>query len=113
MKKIEAYIQPFMLQKVVDGLHEIHIHGMSIYEIKGFGKERDESYPHHFDNFTEEFTPKVKIELICMDEDVSKIAKVIEKYAHTGRKGDGKIIIYDSIEKLISIRTSEEGEQAI
>ena len=113
MKKIEAYIQPFMLQKVTDGVHQIHIHGMSVIEIKGFGKEKDESYPHHSGDYAVEFTPKVKIEIICQDEDVEKIVEVIKKNAHTGRRGDGKIIIYNSIERIVSIRTSEENKKAI
>lgn len=113
MKKIEAYIQPFMLQKVTDSLHEIHIHGMTVYEVKGFGREKDESYPHHSSDSVVEFTPKVKIEIICNEQDTDKIIEVIRKNAHTGRRGDGKIIVYDSIKKMVSIRTSEEGEQVI
>ena len=113
MKKIEAYIQPFMLQKVTDGLHKIHIHGMSVWEVKGFGKEKDESYPHHSKDYAVEFTHKIKIEIICRDGDAEKIVEVIRENAHTGRKGDGKIFIYKSIEKAISIRSSEEGDKAI
>ncbi|OGS43203.1 MAG: transcriptional regulator [Elusimicrobia bacterium RIFOXYD2_FULL_34_15] len=113
MKKIESYIQPFMLQKVIDGLHEIHIHGMTVSEVKGFGKEKDESYPHHSGDYVVEFTPKVKIEIICRNKDTDEIIEVIKKTAHTGRQGDGKIIVYNSIEKVVSIRTSEEGEKAI
>ena len=113
MKKVEAYIQPFMLQKVTDGLHQIHIHGMSVSEIKGFGKEKDEAYPHHSRDYAVEFTPKIKLEIICHDEEVEKIIDAIKKNAHTGRKGDGKIIVCDSIEKIVSIRTSEENEKAI
>lgn len=113
MKRIEAYIQPFMLQKVTDGLHEIHIHGMTVYEVKGFGREKDASYPHHSRDYVVEFTPKIKIEVLCNDEDVNKIVGVIVKTAHTGRQGDGKIIVVDSIEKIVSIRTSEEGEKAV
>ncbi|OGS21005.1 MAG: transcriptional regulator [Elusimicrobia bacterium RIFOXYA2_FULL_40_6] len=113
MKKIEAYIQPFMLQKVTDALHEIHIHGMTVYEVKGFGKEKDASYPHHSSDYVVEFTPKVKIEIICSDQNTDSIVEAIKKTAHTGRQGDGKIVVYDSIEKVVSIRTSEEGEKAI
>lgn len=110
MKKIEAYIQPFMLQKVTDGLHEVHIHGMTVCEVKGFGKEKDASYPHHSRDYAVEFTPKVKIEILCNDADASRIAEVIRRTAHTGRQGDGKIIVYGAIEKVVSIRTAEEGE---
>ena len=113
MKKIEAYIQPFMLQKVTDGLHQVHVHGMSVSEVKGFGKEKDESYPHHSRDYVLEFTHKVKLEIICQDGDVDKIVEVIKENAHTGRRGDGKIFVYNSIEKAVSIRTFEEGESAI
>ncbi|MCB9757007.1 MAG: P-II family nitrogen regulator [Candidatus Omnitrophica bacterium] len=112
MKKIEAYIQPFMLRKVVDALMAIHIHGMSVIEAKGFGKEKDESYPHHVADYVIDFTPKTKIEIICNDDQSLKIIETIQKSAHTGRKGDGKLFITD-IQKAVSIRTGEENEHAI
>lgn len=112
MEKIEAYIQPFMLQKVTDALHKIHIHGMSICEIKGFGKEKDESYPHHAGDYVIEFTPKIKIEIICYDKEVDQIVECIKEHARTGRKGDGKIFV-TNVGKAISIRTGETGNQAI
>lgn len=112
MKKIEAYIQPFLLRKVTDKLHEIHIHGMTIIEAKGFGKEKDESYPHHAIDYAVDFTPKTKIEIICPDEMCDRIIETIQKSAHTGRKGDGKIFVV-SIEEAISIRTGESSDKAI
>lgn len=112
MKEIKAYIQPFMLQKVTDALHKIHVHGMSVSEIKGFGKEKDEAYPHHSSDYIAEFTPKNRIEIICCDEDADQIIECIKKHAHTGRKGDGKIFV-KNIEKAVSIRTGETGNQAI
>jgi len=112
MKEIKAYIQPFMLQKVTDALHKIHVHGMSTCEIKGFGKEKDEAYPHHSRDYVVEFTPKVKIEIICPDEDAEGIVEAIKKNAHTGRKGDGKIFVA-SIEKAVSIRTGKTGDSVI
>ena len=111
MKKIEAYIQPFMLHKVVDALRAIHIHGMSVIEAKGFGKEKDESYPHHTVDYVVDFTPKAKIEIVCNDDQSTKIAATIQEAAHTGRKGDGKIFISD-LEKAINIRTGQEDETA-
>lgn len=112
MKEVKAYIQPFMLQKVTDALHKIHVHGMSACEIKGFGKEKDEAYPHHSRDYVVEFTPKVKIEIICPDKDVEDIVEAIKKNAHTGRKGDGKIFV-TSVEQAISIRTGKAGDKAI
>lgn len=112
MKEIKAYIQPFMLQKVTDALHEIHVHGMSVSELKGFGKEKDEGYPQHGREAVVEFTPKVKIEIVCPDEECKTIAETIREAAHTGRRGDGKIFI-TPVEEAISIRTGERGKQAI
>lgn len=112
MKEIKAYIQPFMLQKVTDALHEIHIHGMSVGEIKGFGKEKDEGYPHHSRDHVTEFTPKMKIEIICLDDEVSKIVDTIRRSGHTGRKGDGKIVVTD-VEKVFSIRNNDVDERAV
>jgi nitrogen regulatory protein P-II 1 len=112
MKKIEAYIQPFMLRKVVDALRAIHIHGMSVIEAKGFGKEKDESYPHHTADYIVDFTPKTKIEIVCNDDQSSKIVETIQKSAHTGRKGDGKIIV-TNVEKVLSIRNNGVNDLAI
>lgn len=112
MKKIEAYIQPFMLDKVEDALRGISIQGMSIFEAKGFGRQRDESYPHHASDSAVDFTPKTKIEIICIDSDCEKIVDVIRTSSHTGRKGDGKIFVYDVV-KAVSIRSGKEGEGAI
>ena len=112
MKKIEAYIQPFMLRKVVDALMAIHIHGMSVIEAKGFGKEKDESYPHHTADYVVDFTPKTKIEIVCNDEQSTKIMETIQGSAHTGRKGDGKIIV-TNVEEVLSIRNKDVNEQAI
>jgi nitrogen regulatory protein PII len=106
MKKIEAYIQPFMLIKVTDALRDIHVHGMSVIDAKGFGREKDESHPHHANNVND-FTPKTKIEIICSEEDSERIIETIQKTAHTGRKGDGKVFV-THIDKAISIRTGQE-----
>lgn len=112
MKQIHAYIQPFMLDKVVAALKTLHIHGMSVVEARGFGREKDQSYPHLYVDDTIQFTPKMKIEIVCLDQDVEKIVEAIQNNAHTGRKGDGKIFI-SSLEESISILTGERGEKAI
>ena len=112
MKQIPAYIQPFMLDKVVAALKTLHIHGMSVVEARGFGREKDQSYPHLYVDDTIQFTPKLKIEIVCLDQDMEKIVEAIQKNAHTGRKGDGKIFI-SNLEESISILTGERGEKAI
>ena len=112
MKEIKAYIQPFMLQKVTDALHKIHVRGISISELKGCGREKDESYPHHTREAVIEFTPKVKIEIVCPDEECEQIVKTIREVAHTGRRGDGKIFV-STINDAVSIRTGDRGNNAI
>ena len=112
MKKIEAYIQPFMLSKVVHALRAVHIHGMSVVDAKVFGKEKYESYPHHNVDHLTDFTTKTRNEIVCLDEDHKKIIEAIRQSAHTGRKGDGKIFI-SNLEYAVSIRNGKENEEAI
>jgi nitrogen regulatory protein P-II 1 len=112
MKKVEAYVQTFMLNKVEDALREMHIHGMTVMDVRGFGREKDASYPHHIVDDAVNFTPKVKVEIICPDADCDGIVETIKKSAHTGRKGDGKIFVYD-VQKAVSILNGKQGEDAI
>lgn len=112
MKKIEAYVQPFMLRKVEDALRSIHIHGMTVIDVRGFGKEKDEHYPHSVADYSVEFTPKTKIEIICQDVQFNQIVKTIRQAAYTGRRGDGKIFV-SAIQEVMSIRTGERGENAV
>ena len=112
MMEIKAYIQPFMLNKVETALKKLHIHGMSVCDVRGFGREKDESFPHYYRDYVVEFTPKVKIEIVCPDEDLNKIVECIRLNAHTGRIGDGKIFVTKVI-LAKSIRTGDEGEMAI
>jgi nitrogen regulatory protein P-II 1 len=112
MKEIRAYIQPFMLQKVTDALRKIHVRGMSVSEMKGFGREKDESYPHHTGDYVVEFVPKVRIEIICGDDQAKTIIETIQNTAHTGRKGDGKIFVFEVLEAT-SILTGKKGSDAI
>ncbi len=112
MKKIEAYIQPFMLGKIEAALRADHLHGMTVLEARGFGKEKDESYAHHETDFLTVFTPKVKIEIYCDDDEADKISGIIRTNAFTGRRGDGKIFI-STVEHAISIRTGENDNNVV
>jgi nitrogen regulatory protein PII len=112
MKLVQAYIQPFMLPKVLRELHDIHVRGMTMLEVKGFGREKDESYPHQASDFAVDFTPKVRLELLCHDEEVDEIVSALSRSAHTGRGGDGKVFVTE-IGRIRSIRTGEEAEKAI
>lgn len=112
MKKIEAYIQPFMLQKVLRELQASHVHGLTVMDVRGFGREKDESYPHHASEYAVDFTPKVKLELLCRDRDADGLVAAILHAAHTGRRGDGKVLV-TTFDRVVSIRTKDEGEGAI
>ena len=112
MKRVEAYIQPFMLTRVLRELRDVHVHGLTVMDVRGFGREKDESYPHHSADFAVDFTPKVKLELLSQDEQVEAIVEAILKGAHSGRKGDGKVFV-TNVERAVSVRSRETGDAAI
>jgi nitrogen regulatory protein P-II 1 len=112
MKRVEAYIQPFMLTRVLHILREAHVHGLTVSDVRGFGREKDESYPHHASDFAVDFTPKVKLEILCRDEDADRLVERLVHGAHTGRRGDGKVFVSD-VESIVSIRSSQSGDEAI
>ncbi|MFK5976476.1 MAG: P-II family nitrogen regulator [Sulfurovum sp.] len=113
MKKIEAIIKPFKLEDVKDALVEIGIEGMTVSEVKGYGRQQGHSELYRGAEYVVEFIPKVKIEIVVSnDEYAQKVIDIIAEYGKTGKIGDGKIFVYD-IEKVIRIRTGEEDEEAI
>lgn len=112
MKKIEAVIKPFKLDEVKEALNTIGVNGMTISEVKGFGRQKGHTELYRGAEYVVDFLPKIKIEIVVKDEDVSKIVEAIEKSAKTGRIGDGKIFV-TPVETIIRIRTGETGEGAI
>lgn len=112
MKKIEAIIKPFKLDEVRDGLHEIGVQGMTVTEVKGFGRQKGHVELYRGAEYDINFIPKVKIEIIAADSLVEKVVSTIQSRANTGKIGDGKIFI-SNIEEVIRIRTGERGETAI
>ena len=112
MKKIEAIIKPFKLEDVKDALTEIEITGMTVSEVKGYGRQQGHSELYRGAEYVVDFLPKIKIEVVVKDDDVQKALKSIIKAAKTGKIGDGKIFVSD-IEKIVRIRTEEEDEEAI
>jgi nitrogen regulatory protein P-II 1 len=113
MKEIKAFIQPFMLSKVVRTLQQIpEFPGMSISEVKGFGRGKAKGEPRRIIEDLVEYTPKVRIEIIAQDHMVDEIVTVIQKNAHTGNKGDGKVFV-SNVENALRIRTGEKDEDAI
>ena len=113
MKKIEAIIKPFKLSVVKEALHEIGISGMTVSDVKGFGRQRGST--GGIDNsqeYDDEFLVKMKLEVIVEDHDAEKVAEAVKNAAYSGKIGDGKIFIYN-IDRVIRIRTGETGSDAI
>ena len=112
MKKIEAIIKPFKLDEVKEALHEIGLQGMTVTEAKGFGRQKGHTELYRGAEYVVDFLPKIKLEIVIDDSLAERAIEVIQKAAHTGRIGDGKIFIYN-IEEVIRIRTGERGPEAI
>ncbi len=112
MKKIEAIIKPFKLEDVKDALTEVEVSGMTVSEVKGYGRQQGHSELYRGAEYVVDFLPKIKIEIIVKEEDVQKAIDAIIKSARTGKIGDGKIFV-SSVERVIRIRTNEENEEAI
>jgi nitrogen regulatory protein P-II 1 len=112
MKKIEAIIKPFKLTEVKDALNEIGVTGMTVTEVKGFGRQKGHTEIYRGSEYTVDFLPKIKLELVLADGQVKQAVEVITKAAHTGKIGDGKIFVLP-VESAIRIRTEETGEAAV
>ena len=112
MKKIEAIIKPFKLDEVKDALNAIGIHGMTVTEVKGFGRQKGHVEVYRGAEYEVSFLPKIKIEVVIPDSIIDKVISTIIEKAKTGNIGDGKIFLY-SLEDVIRIRTGDKGEAAI
>ena len=112
MKKIEAIIKPFKLEDVKEALAEIGVEGMTVTEVKGFGRQKGHTEIYRGSEYTVDFLPKVKFEIVVSDDRVDTAVKAIIKSAKTGKIGDGKIFV-THIEEAIRIRTEERGENAV
>ncbi|MGY8999534.1 MAG: P-II family nitrogen regulator [Rhodospirillales bacterium] len=112
MKKIEAIIKPFKLDEIKEALQDIGLQGITVVEAKGFGRQKGHTELYRGAEYVVDFLPKVKIELVIEDQQLDSAVEAIQKAAHTGRIGDGKIFI-SSIEDAIRIRTGERGAEAI
>ncbi|MCI7352870.1 MAG: nitrogen regulatory protein P-II [[Actinobacillus] rossii] len=112
MKKIEAIIKPFKLDDVREALSDVGINGMTVTEVRGFGRQKGHTELYRGAEYMVDFLPKVKLEIIVTDEQVEQCLEAIIETAQTGKIGDGKIFVYD-VERVIRIRTGEENENAI
>ena len=112
MKKIEAVIKPFKLEEVKDALAEIGIEGMTVTEVKGFGRQKGHTEIYRGSEYTVDFLPKIKLDVVVGDDNVEAATKAIINAAKTGKIGDGKVFI-SAIEEAVRIRTDEKGDEAL
>ncbi len=112
MKKIEAIIKPFKLEEVKEALAEVGVQGMTVTEVKGFGRQKGHTEIYRGSEYTVDFLPKVKIEIVVDDGQAGAVAEAIVKSANTGKIGDGKVFI-STVEEAIRIRTGETGSAAV
>ncbi len=112
MKKIDAIIKPFKLEEVKEALAGVGVQGMTVTEVKGFGRQKGHTEIYRGSEYTVDFLPKIKIEIVISDVQVGPAIEAIVKAAKTGKIGDGKIFVSD-IEQVVRIRTQETGDQAI
>jgi len=112
MKKIEAIIKPFKLEEVKDALSGVGVEGMTVSEVKGFGRQKGHTEIYRGNEYTVDFLPKIKIEIVLADSLVTSAVDAIVKAAKTGKIGDGKVFI-SPVEEVIRIRTEEKGESAV
>ena len=112
MKKVEAIIKPFKLDEVKEALSEVGIQGMTVTEVKGFGRTGGKKEVYRGSAYVVDFVPKVKVEIVVTDDQTQQVLDAIEKSAKTGRIGDGKIFV-STVDKAVRIRTGETGEDAI
>jgi nitrogen regulatory protein P-II 1 len=112
MKKLEAIIKPFKLEEVKDALGEVGIEGMTVIEVKGFGRQKGHTEIYRGSEYTVDFLPKIKLELVVPDDRVETAVGAIVKSAKTGKIGDGKVFV-QPVDEAVRIRTEEKGEAAI
>jgi nitrogen regulatory protein P-II 1 len=112
MKKVEAIIQPFRLEAVKEALHEISVQGMTVTEVKGFGRQKGIREVYRGMEYQVDFLPKVKMEIVTSDDKADKVVETVINNARTGRIGDGKIFVY-SVAEVIRIRTGDKGDEAV
>ena len=112
MKKIEVIIKPFKLDEVREALNDVGVHGITVTEVKGFGRQKGHTELYRGAEYTVDFLPKIKVETVVEEALAGKVVEAVQKAAHTGKIGDGKIFI-SSVDEAIRIRTGETGKEAL
>ncbi|MFP8874698.1 MAG: P-II family nitrogen regulator [Myxococcota bacterium] len=112
MKKVEAIIKPFKLDEVKEALHEVGVQGLTVTEVKGFGRQKGHTELYRGAEYVVDFLPKIKLEVVVSDELVDKVIQAVVDAANSGRIGDGKIFV-QALEDVVRIRTGERGAEAV
>ena len=112
MKLIKAIIKPFKLEEVKDALAEIGVEGMTVSEVKGFGRQKGHTEIYRGSEYTVDFLPKIKLEIVVHDDDLDKVIDAVVNSAQTGKIGDGKLFVIP-VEEAVRIRTGEQGKEAL
>ena len=112
MKKVEAIVKPFKLDEVKEALQDVGVQGLTVSEVKGFGRQKGHTELYRGAEYVVDFLPKIKLEVIVNDEDAPKVVEAVQKAAQTGRIGDGKIFV-STVEEVVRIRTGETGSNAL
>lgn len=112
MRLVLAYLQPDRLFAVIDALADVHVHGLSVSEVRGFGQEHDAAHPEHHDLPGVEMTRKLRVEVVCRDEEAEEVLASLFTAGHTGHRGDGKIFVLPVLE-AVRVMTGERGEDAL
>lgn len=112
IKLVTAVIKPHMLESVKNGLKSAGVHGLTITEVKGFGRQGGHTETYRGAEYTVDLIPKLKVEVVCSIDDAERVMDIVRKCAHTGKIGDGKVWIVD-VERLLRVRTGEMGDEAI
>lgn len=112
MKKLEAIIKPYKLDEVRNGLRAVGVEGMTVTEVRGFGRQKGHKEIYRGTEYTPSLLPKVRVEIVCQDDQLTRICGIIKDEAKTGKMGDGKIFI-SQVEQAIRIRTGEVGDKAL
>ena len=112
MKKVECIIRPHKLEEVRESLDKVDVHGMTVLEVQGFGRQKGHTEHYRGVEYKAEFQPKIKLEILVRDDQVAETIKVVQEAAKTGKFGDGKIFV-TNVEEILRIRTGDRGEQAL
>jgi len=112
MRYVLAFVPPDRLFAMVDALADVHVHGLTVSDARGFGQEHDAAHPEHHEHLGVEMTKKIRVEIVCRDEEVDTVLEALYRAGHSGRRGDGKVFVLPVLEAL-RLKTGERGDAAL